>query len=207
MHSLDPRINRWSLQPSDQKDYGNPPLDQLPTYEVFLQLKEGKAFEHVGIVHAATSDMAFIFAKEQFSRRYTCTGMWVVATDLVWVSDYMDMEDNIYDRIDQQSTGKSTESKEEAYHVFHLSKRGKQHKHVGQVLAKNLQQALQNAKNQFDTGKAILNVWLIKVEDIQSTSTEDRAIWSTLREKTHREVISYRAGDKLEAFKKQSNDQ
>jgi ring-1,2-phenylacetyl-CoA epoxidase subunit PaaB len=33
------------------------------------------------------------------------------------------------------------------------------------------------------------------------TDEEDQIIWSTLPEKKHRDVISYRAGDKLKAFK------
>jgi len=77
LKSIDPRINRLSLRERQRNAFDSPPLDQLPTYEVFVQLKEGKVFEHAGIVHAATSDMAFLFAKEQYSRRYTCSGMWM----------------------------------------------------------------------------------------------------------------------------------
>lgn len=88
LDSLDPRINRWNLREQQTANFDSPPLDQLPTYEVFIQLKENKAFEHVGIVHAATPDMAFLFAKEQFSRRYTCTGMWVVPSDRVWATAF-----------------------------------------------------------------------------------------------------------------------
>jgi ring-1,2-phenylacetyl-CoA epoxidase subunit PaaB len=203
LDSLDPRIKRWNLKQQRKADYGNPPLDQLPTYEVFLQMKEGKAFEHAGIVHAATPDMAFLFAKEQYSRRYTCTGMWVAPTDKVWVTAFTDLEENIYDHVGDITS--DLKGPEEDYLVFHLTKRGKQHKHIGQVPAKSHEQALLKAKAAFDTGKPVLNIWLIKQIDIMASDAKDQVIWSTLKEKTHRDVISYRAGDKLKKFKERQN--
>jgi ring-1,2-phenylacetyl-CoA epoxidase subunit PaaB len=143
--------------------------------------------------------MAFLFAKEQFSRRYTCTGMWVVASDRVWVTAFTELEESIYDLIDQLP--EPQEGPEDSFDVFHLYRRGKQHRHVGQVIAKDTQQALLKAKASFDAGKPVFNIWLIKSVDIHATTTEDQEIWSTLKEKTHREVISYRAGDKLTKFK------
>lgn len=38
-------------------------LDQFETYEVFVQTKEDKPFEHVGIVHAPNEEMAFCLQK------------------------------------------------------------------------------------------------------------------------------------------------
>ena len=204
MDSLDPRINRWSLSLKREAAYDSQPLDQLPTYEVFLQMKEGKPYEHAGIVHAATSDMAFLFAKEQFSRRYTCTGMWVVPSNRVWVTGFTDLEENIYDHLNEQV--KETEGQAQDYDVFHLYKRGKQHKHAGQVHAKNHQEALSLAKEKFDSGKPVFNIWLVKSDDIRATGAEDQIIWSTLKEKTHREVISFRAGDKLKDFKNKQHE-
>jgi len=197
--SLDPRIKRWTLKTEREGNYHSPDLDQLPTYEVFVQMKDSKPFEHAGIVHAATPEMAFLFSKEQFSRRYTCTGIWVVPSDRVWVTAFTDLEENIYDHINDMST--DDEAPEENYEVFHLMKRGKQHKHIGQVPAKSNQQALSKAKDQFDTGRPVLNIWLIKSSELKISNKEDQAIWSTLKEKTHRDVISYRAGDKLKHFK------
>lgn len=198
-NSLDPRVNRINLDLQRKQQYVSGALDQLPTYEVFLQLKTGKSFEHVGIVHAATADMAFIFGKEQFSRRYTCTGMWVAPSQSVWVTECTDMEENVYDHIDDLVDERSDPM--ETYEIFHLIKRGKQHRHAGQVIANHHEQAIIAAKKQFDHGQPILNVWAIRTKDIRMTSEQDQAIWSTLSDKTHRDVISYRAGEKLKAFK------
>ena len=170
-----------NLELQRQQEYESQRLDQLPTYEVFLQMKHGKSYEHVGIVHAATADMAFIFGKEQFSRRYTCTGMWVVPSHGVWVTECTELEENVYDHIADFS--EESDELEESYEIFHLSKRGKQHKHAGQVWANSHSQALIKAKHQFDHGKPVLNIWAIKTKDIKAIDEEDQVIWSTLPEK------------------------
>ena len=197
MKSLDPRISRWNVaQEPESLEKGQ--LDQLVTYEVFIQMREGRAFEHAGIVHASDLDMAFLFAKEQFSRRYTCTGMWVVATENVTVTAYTDLEENIYDSIDETS---SPAGELQEYQVFHLNKRGKQHKHAGTVMAASAAHALSEAKKNFDTGQPVLNIWVAPSEKFWFSGEDDKVIWSTLKEKTHRDVISYKAADKLKAFK------
>jgi ring-1,2-phenylacetyl-CoA epoxidase subunit PaaB len=201
--SLDPRISRMTLELQRKAEYQSLALDQLPTYEVFLQMRNGKAYEHAGIVHAATEDMAFVFAKEQFSRRHTCTGMWVVPSERVWATECMELEENVYDHL--QNIPIETDGPREEYEVFHLLKRGKQHKHAGSVYARGHWQAILQAKARFDDGKPVLNIWTTKKADINATNVDDQVIWSTLKEKTHREVISYRAGDKIKAFKERKN--
>jgi len=197
--SLDPRIKRWNLQHQREHEYGSSTLDQLPTYEVFVQLREGKAYEHAGIVHAASDDMAFLFAKEQFSRRNSCYGMWVAPSEKVWVTGFTDMEENVYDVLDMDATAEKLPVDD--FDVFHLYKRGKQHRHVGRVKAHDIPSAVMKARGEFNDGRPVLNVWLIRSVDIRVTRPEDQVIWSTLKDKTHREVISYRAGDKLKNFK------
>jgi ring-1,2-phenylacetyl-CoA epoxidase subunit PaaB len=200
MESLDPRINRWKINPEGSSN--KEALDQLVTFEVFLQMREGRAFEHAGIVHASGLEMAFIFAKEQFSRRYTCTGMWVVATADLTVTEYTDLEENVYDLITDQPTQPNEEV--QTYEVFHLLKRGKQHKHVGQVEASGPQQALYEAKKAFNDDSPVLNIWIGPTKKFLISQEQDKVIWSTLKEKKHREVISYKAADKLKAYKERT---
>ncbi len=201
MKSLDPRISRWQVDETNRESLEKEHLDQLVTYEVFLQMKESKAYEHVGIVHASDLDMAFLFAKEQYSRRYTCTGMWVVATEMVTVTEFTDLEENVYDSISTMAAeGKDLQS----YEVFHLTKRGKQHKHVGQVSAASPEHALSEAKKHFDDGRPVLNIWVAPSSEFLFSKEEDKVIWSTLHEKTHRDVISYKAADKIKAFKERT---
>jgi ring-1,2-phenylacetyl-CoA epoxidase subunit PaaB len=98
LKSLDPRVNRLNL-PEETPASSKEGLDQLPTFEVFVQAKEGRPFQHEGIVHAADEEMAFLFANEQFSRRNTCSGIWVVKTENVHTTPFTDGDRNIYDEI------------------------------------------------------------------------------------------------------------
>lgn len=75
MESLDPRINRLSLN-DDQKE--NQTNTHLITWEVFHQEKRGKQPVHVGIVHASSPEMALVMAKEVFFRRGRTANIWVV---------------------------------------------------------------------------------------------------------------------------------
>jgi ring-1,2-phenylacetyl-CoA epoxidase subunit PaaB len=74
-------------------------LDQLETYEVFHQKKENAAYTYVGPVHAPKEEIAFLFGKEQYSRRFACTGMWVAETRHVMVTPYTDEAISVYDVI------------------------------------------------------------------------------------------------------------
>lgn len=196
MKSLDPRVNRLNI--SDTQMSPKAPLDQLGTYEVFTQLKEGKPFFHVGAVHAPNNDMAFIFAKEQFSRRQTCTGMFVVETRNVWISQYSEGEDTVYNHVipPKHATGEM-----QSFELFHLNKRGKQHEYIGSLEAHSPDEALYLANEEFIDAKPVYNVWIVASEHIKFSSEEDKVIWETLPEKKFRDAIAYKAGDKIKEFK------
>jgi ring-1,2-phenylacetyl-CoA epoxidase subunit PaaB len=82
--SLDPRMNRIGLPVDFGGEFqAKEELDQLPTYEVFHQQKSGAHHVHVGSVHAATSELAISYAKEQYSRRGQTHNLWVVPTEAI----------------------------------------------------------------------------------------------------------------------------
>jgi ring-1,2-phenylacetyl-CoA epoxidase subunit PaaB len=47
-------------------------------YEVFRQKRLGEEYVHVGEVEALDPETAMLAAKEHFSRRELCSGLWVV---------------------------------------------------------------------------------------------------------------------------------
>lgn len=197
MKSLDPRVERLP-------DIGEPgvmkskaPLDQFGTYEVFVVPKEGKPFQHEGIVHAPNLELAFILAKEAFTRRFTCTSLCVVDTRNVYVSPLTEGVINVYDQMAEAS--KSADAKV-MFEVYHLIKRGKQHVHMGSVEAGSPLEAMSRAKQQFNTGKPVYNVWVIRAQDIRFTSREESDLWLTLPEKKFRDAAEYKGGDKLKDF-------
>src|SRR5688572_2455342 len=128
--SLDPRVNRLPAIGEPGKILPKAPLDQLGTFEVFVQPKEGKPFQHEGIVHAPNLEMAYVLAKEAFTRRFTCTSLYVVDTRNVFVSPLTESNISAYGMIPElpPQPGEKTN-----FEIYHLSRRGKQHLHAGTV--------------------------------------------------------------------------
>jgi ring-1,2-phenylacetyl-CoA epoxidase subunit PaaB len=81
--SLDPRIARIELLEEGQWKPA-PDLDQHETWEVFHLGRRGGQPVHVGSLHAPNAELALVYAKEQYARRATCVGLWVVRTAYVY---------------------------------------------------------------------------------------------------------------------------
>ena len=218
IQSFDPRMNRLGLPDAPAPAVAKEALDQFETYEVFHQKKEGAAYMYVGPVHAPEADVAFLFAKEQFSRRFACTGLWVVPTAAITVTAYVGDQESAYDTLpllhaaiqpalaaspadDTAAEEASYAAGEEDYDIFHLKKRGKAHQHVGKVRASSPAEALQVAKSVFGEQRPLVNVWAVRAADILCSDDEDRDIWTTTPDKKYREAISYRVQDRIEKFK------
>lgn len=201
LKSLDPRVSRLGIPDSQEAMAPKEILDQFETYEAFVQVKDNKPFEHVGPVHAPNEEMAFLFAKEQYSRRgMFCNALCVVKTENIKASDFTDNSIDIYDTLTQEPSGVERES----FEVFHLMKRGKQHKYAGNVVARDYEDAMAAAKKLYQSAKPVFNLWIVKSEDILASDEEDRDIWETLKEKKYRDAIDYKAQDRIKAFKEEA---
>lgn len=204
LKSLDPRVTRLNL-PDGEVPAMEPKqeLDQFETYEAFHQKKDGAAFTYVGPVHAPNEDVAFLFAKEQYSRRFACVGLWVIRTENIQVTPYGNDGENIYDTL---RAAQATEQGEqpEPYEIFHLKKRGKAHTHAGRVMATSYLAALQEAKSDFGEKGPIVNVWVVKSKDVLQSAEEDKDMWTTIPEKKYREAIAYKVMDKITKYKEEN---
>jgi len=199
MESLDPRLNRVDLD-SFRNSTPKNTLDQFETYEVFVQVKESKPYQHEGAVHAPNEEMAFLFAKEQFSRRGTCTGVAVCKTENLTFTPTMDNGKNVYDEFEP----KDPEIGEyERYEIFHMFRRGKQHQHIGHIEASSFAEAFNKSKALYNNDKTVLNVWLCKTDEMLFIDEDFRDIWYTLSEKSFRDATAYRALDKIKKFKEE----
>jgi len=194
--SLDPRVTRLPKVESDGV-HPKAPLDQFGTFEVFVQPKEGKPFQHEGIVHAPNLELAYVLAKEAFTRRFTCTSLYVVDTRDVFVSTLTEGSQNAYDVISVSPTNPGVK---EAYHIYHLPKRGKQHVHAGTVQASTPAEAMTSASEQLKTERIIYNIWAIRSGAIRFTHEDEGDLWLTLPEKKFRDAAEYKGGDKLKMF-------
>lgn len=200
MNSLDPRVTRL---PEEIPANTSPkvPMDQFGTYEVFVQARDGKPFQHEGIVHAPNLEMAFLLAKETFTRRFTCVSIYVVETRDVFVSKLTEGEDDAYQFIKETKI----DGQKESFEIFHLHKRGKQHVHVGTVVAGTHDEAMWVAKHELKSDKQVFNIWAIRTKDIRFTSEEEQDLWLTLPEKKFRDAAAYKGGDKLKSFLEKSH--
>ena len=204
--SLDPRVTRLHLpdgevEPMTEKSE----LDQFETYEVFHQKKEGAAHTYMGPVHAPNEDVAFLFAKEQYSRRFPCISLWVVRTDKVQVTPYAGDGENIYDMLRPEAPAQQSDQ-QEPYEIFQLKKRGKAHAHVGRVLATSYQEALQEAKTAFGDKAPVVNVWVVKSKDVLQSAEDDKDMWATTPDKKYREAIAYKVMDKITKYKEENKN-
>lgn len=195
MNSLDPRVTRLPEIGSPDV-FKKEPLDQLITFEVFVQPKEGKPFQHEGIVHAADRELAYVFAKETFTRRFTCTSLYVVDTRHVYVSPLTEGNETAYQHIHEPNPISATKEK---FEIYHLLKRGKQHIHAVTIEATSIEQALWEAKKLVGD-KQVYNIWAIPTKAIRFTTNEEHDLWNTLPEKKFRDAAEYKGGDKLKNF-------
>ena len=197
MNSLDPRVTRLPEIGEVGKINPKATLDQFATFEVFVQPKDGKPFQHEGIVHAPNLDLAYILAKETFTRRFTCISLYVVDTREVFVSPLTEGNQNAYDLISEIPESERPKVK---FEIYQLPKRGKQHIHAGSVLASTAEEAMSQAKKNLNSGKVIYNIWAIPASSIRFTSAEEGDLWLTLPEKKFRDATEYKGGEKLKVF-------
>ncbi len=195
MSSLDPRVNRLPVTGTPGVISPKVPLDQFGSFEVFVQGKEGKAFQHEGIVHAPNLEMAFVLAKEAFTRRFTCVSLYVTDTRDVFVSPLTEGDKNAYDLIPEVVAAPQPE----AFEVYHLLRRGKQHVHAGTVMAGSPEEAMWKARQSLNT-KPVFNIWAVRAKSIRRTGLEESTLWETLPDKKFRDASDYKGGDKLKEF-------
>ena len=197
INSLDPRVKRLPKIGVPGQIEPKAPLDQFGTFEVFVQPKEGKPFQHEGIVHAPNLEMAYVLAKETFTRRFVCSSLYVADTRHVYVSPMTDGNTDAYQIIPDVA---NQDGEKIEYEIYHLNKRGKQHIHAGTVTAANPQDAMHVAKTGVRREKIVYNIWAIRKDDIRFTTAEDKDLWLTLPEKKFRDASDYKGGDKLKEF-------
>jgi len=198
--SLDPRFNRVELDYDPTHLHEAKTQDQFSTFEAFQLVKESKPFEHVGIVHAPDAEIAFLFAKEQYSRRgNTCLAMAIVSTNDMHISAHTEGAVNIMDNLGEV-TDIPADAIEEQWVVFGLKKRGKHHIMLGEVAAKSPTDAYFKAKEHYYSSP-LVNLWACKKTAILFTDEADKDIWNTLSDKKYRDAIAYKSADLINAYK------
>ncbi|MCY7410004.1 MAG: hypothetical protein LH473_07010 [Chitinophagales bacterium] len=92
------------------------------------------------------------------------------------------------------------------FEVFHQSKRGEQHVHVGIVHASDPEMALLFAKEQFGRRLRSANIWVVKTSDVHSLGYENEDMFETTPSKMYREAGGYKLRDKINKYKKEAKE-
>ena len=66
--------------------------DQGILWEVFIQVKAGRPYKHVGSLHAYDKEMAMKSATDLYTRRNEGNGIWIVKAEDIVSSEAMDGE-------------------------------------------------------------------------------------------------------------------
>jgi len=195
VNSLDPRVKRLPQDVSSNKEEAA--LSQFPTFEVFVQPNPKKPFQHEGAVHAPNLEMSYVMAKEAFTRRFTCSSLYVVETAKILVSAISEGDQNAFDLIQEPTKGTGNGM---SFEIYILQTRGKQPVHAGRVVSSSPEEAMWNARQQFNKGTQVFQVWAIRTDDIRFTTVDEGDLWKTLPEKKFRDASDYKGGDKLKEF-------
>jgi ring-1,2-phenylacetyl-CoA epoxidase subunit PaaB len=97
-----------------------------------------------------------------------------------------------------------TDTQWETYEVFHQSRRGKPHEHVGAVHAPDPQMALQMARDQFARRMECVSLWVVRSSDIAKTDYQDPAFFSRVFDKSYRDPKDFPAPSKVEPLSSRS---
>ena len=86
----------------------------------------------------------------------------------------------------------------ETYEVFHQTKRGDPHVHVGAVHAPDPHMALQMARDQFARRLKCSSIWVVRSKDVARTDYQDETFFAQATDKSYRDPKAFEAPDKGE---------
>ncbi|MCS6999826.1 MAG: 1,2-phenylacetyl-CoA epoxidase subunit PaaB [Bacteroidota bacterium] len=95
----------------------------------------------------------------------------------------------------------------QTFEVFHQTKSGARHIHVGSVHAPNAEMAMVFAKEQYARRSECVNLWVVKTSEIITFSPEDADLFATTTEKTYRDASGYKVMQKILAWKQRLQQQ
>ena len=89
-----------------------------------------------------------------------------------------------------------TDTQWETWEVFHQSKRGEPHEHVGAVHAPDASMALQLARDQFARRLQCASIWVARTSDITMTDYQDPNFFARSTDKSYRDPKAFDAPER-----------
>lgn len=94
------------------------------------------------------------------------------------------------------------------FEVFHQSKRGEPHMHVGAVHAADAEMALMLARDQFARRLACVSLWVVPSDQITATPYEEAEAWfEPATDKNYREASGFPMRDIIKRAENWQDDQ
>jgi ring-1,2-phenylacetyl-CoA epoxidase subunit PaaB len=90
-----------------------------------------------------------------------------------------------------------TDTQWPTWEVFHQTKRGDPHEHVGAVHAPDGPMALQMARDQFARRLKCASLWVVRTSDIVMTDYQDPSFFPQTTDKSYRDPKAFDAPEKL----------
>lgn len=84
----------------------------------------------------------------------------------------------------------------ETYEVFHQSKRGEPHEHVGSVHAPDPEMALQMARDQFARRLQCVSIWVVRTSQVTMSDYRDETFFARTTDKSYRDPKAFDAPEK-----------
>ncbi|MCS7028307.1 MAG: hypothetical protein NZ519_06020 [Bacteroidia bacterium] len=195
MKSLDPRINRFHIEENTKTVFSEQDLEQWQTFEVFHQKKPDEPHIHVGAVHASSTEVAFLFAKEQYARRLQCYNLWLAKTADIYAYN---IERNQNENFVSQEVPAHLEAPYDVFYQFH---RGEHPRYVGTIIANHPDKAISEAQKHF--GQDTFAIWVILQNKIYKQPVEQAEMYTFIPKKSYRDATGYKVMAKLNKIRKQ----
>lgn len=90
-----------------------------------------------------------------------------------------------------------TDTQWPTWEVFHQTKRGDPHEHVGSVHAPDAGMALQMARDQFARRLKCSSLWVVRTSDITMSDYQDVNFFAQTTDKSYRDPKAFDAPEKL----------
>jgi ring-1,2-phenylacetyl-CoA epoxidase subunit PaaB len=90
-----------------------------------------------------------------------------------------------------------TDTQWPTWEVFHQTKRGDPHEHVGSVHAPDAAMALQMARDQFARRLKCSSLWVVRTGDITMTDYQDANFFARTTDKSYRDPKAFDAPERL----------
>lgn len=140
---------------------------QWPRYIVFQQDDAGEPYHYDGSVHAPDAEMALLNARDVFTRRPACIGLWVVRADRIFARTSEELAADPGWAEPSPQSGKA-----ETYSVFHKRDHKGVHAFVGEVEADSPAEAMKQAIQTFAAPRVVV-WWVCPSKAITRSSRED----------------------------------